>query len=153
MQKQRLLWLTITAFSILSFTGCGKDDPAPIPPKTKTELISLSPWKFQSATASGLDISANPLIVCFTDNTITFSSNLTFTINEGANICIPSTAGNFTWSFQSGETQLQLSAPLFTGGSSTFTLVTLNETNLVLSQNVIIPPGVTAIPVVFTFKH
>jgi predicted small lipoprotein YifL len=154
MRKQRLLLLTVIAFTLLSFTGCGKDDPQPAPAaKTKTELITLSPWKFQSATASGTDISAYPQLACYTDNVTTFASNLSFTINEGANICTPSTAGTFTWSFQSGETLLQLSIPIFAGGSTSFTIVSLNETNLVISQNVVIPPSPVAIPVQFTFKH
>lgn len=132
--------------------SCGKDE-TPTPTKTNTELISQSPWKFQSAIANSIDVSSASQLACFIDNIVTFSSGPTFTINEGPIICTPSTAGTFTWSFQSGETQLQLSAPLFPGGSSTFTIVTLNSTNLVISQNVTIPPSLTPILVVFTFKH
>jgi hypothetical protein len=87
-----------------------------------------------------------------THYTITFSTALTFTNSEGAVVCSASSPGG-TWSFQSSETQLVLSAPLLPGSANTFTLVSLNETNLVVSQNVVIQVGVPAIPVTFTFKH
>lgn len=154
MQKQRLLWATIMAFILLGAAGCGKDeaDNTP-PPKTNTENISASSWKFQSASAAGTDISSNPQLACFVDNVITFNSNLTGSIDESAVVCAPSTAGAFTWSFQASETMLQLSTALFPGGSNTFTIVTLNGTNLVLSQNVVIPPSLTPIAVTVTLKH
>jgi outer membrane biogenesis lipoprotein LolB len=130
--------------------GCQKDNAQP---PTKTELLSKSPWIFLSASASGTDVTNNQALACFKDNIITFAANGNFIVSEGAVICTPSTAGNFTWTFQTNETQLVLSAPLFSGGSGTFTLVLINETNLVVSQNVTIPPSTTAIPVIFTFRH
>jgi hypothetical protein len=140
------------ALVVLFTVSCKKNETSP-PPPTNTELLSQSSWTLLSATASGTDVTNNAALTCFKDNVITFAANGSFTINEGVNICSPSTAGSFTWSFQSSETQLVLSAPLIPGGSSTFTLVTLNSTNLIISQNVTIPPSPTAIPVVFTFKH
>lgn len=152
--KKLVLFTAITAgFASLLFTSCGKDDPDPAPQKTKTENISSSSWKFQSASASGTDISSNPQLACFVDNVITFNSNLTGSIDEATVICAPSTAGAFTWSFQASETMLQLSQALFPGGTSTFTIVSLNETNMVLSQNVVIPPSSSPIAVTVTFKH
>jgi hypothetical protein len=153
MQKRLLFSSILAGFAFLALTGCGKDDPDPVPQKTKTENISSSSWKFQSASASGTDISSNPQLACFVDNVITFNSNLTGNINESTVICAPSTAGAFTWSFQASETMLQLSTALFPGGSSTFTIVSLDGTNMVLSQNVVIPPSSSPIPVSVTFKH
>ena len=152
MYKSFTTSLFALALVVLFAGSCKKSDTAPLP-LTKTQLLSQSSWTFLSATASGTDVTNNAALTCFKDNIITFSSNGSFTINEGINICSPSTAGSFTWSFQASETQLVLSAPLIPGGSSTFTLVTLNGTNLIISQNVTIPPSPTAIPVVFTFKH
>lgn len=155
MKKQVYRWSAIlSVFAVLGIIGCNKDngDDTP-PPKTNTENISASSWKFQSASAAGTDISSNPQLACFVDNVITFNSSLTGNIDEATVICAPSTAGAFTWSFQASETMIQLSTALFTGGSNTFTIVTLNGTNLVLSQNVVIPPSVTAIPVTVTLKH
>ncbi len=147
-----LFFCILLILSTLSYSCSNKEaTPAPVP--TKTENLTRSPWKFQSATAGGTDISALPQLACFIDNILTFSSNLSFTISEGTTICSPSTAGNFTWRFESGETQLVLSVPLLPGGSTTFTLVSLNETNLVVSQNASIPLGSPPVLVVITFKH
>jgi len=128
--------------------ACQKDDDNPPTSKTKTELISQSTWKFSTAFAGTTDISNAPQLTCFKDNIITFSSNLTGTIDEGTNICSPTTAGSFTWNFASNETILHISTVLFTGGSNDFTLVTLTATQLVVSQNY--PPyGIITV----TFTH
>lgn len=139
MQKQLLFRIILPAFLILAFTGCGKDDPDPVPPKTKTELITSGTWRFSSATVGGTDVSSS-LQACQKDNTITFATGGSGTLDEGATKCNagdPQTSP-YTWSFQSGETQLFISATLFTGGSSTFTLVSLSETQLVLSQAIVV---------------
>jgi Lipocalin-like domain len=154
MKKLLSQWpLLITVCAVLFIAGCDKDEDNTPPPKTNTENISSASWKFQSASASGTDISSNPLLACFVDNVITFNSNLTGIIDEATVVCSPTTAGNFTWGFLASETMLQLSTALFPGGSSTFTIVTLNGTNLVLSQNVVVPPSSSPIPVTVTFRH
>lgn len=152
MKKINYSFFTVLIVLSIFFISCSNKEDTPAPAPTKTENITRSPWKFQSASASGTDISTNPLLACFIDNTITFSTALTFTNNEGTVVCSASSPAG-TWSFQSSETQLVLSAPLLPGSSSTFTIVSLNETNLVVSQNVVVAVGSPAIPVVFTFKH
>ena len=122
--------------------------------KTKTELITQSSWKLDHATAAGFgDITAQ-IPACYKDNVVAFVSNGTGTVDESTNVCSPSNAGSFTWSFQSNETMLHLSTTLFSGGSGDFTIVSLTETNLVVSQTVILPPppGVQ-VAAEFTFKH
>jgi len=153
MKKQLLSAITGMAMIVCILPSCGKDETPPAP-KTKTELITSSPWVFLSANASGIgDISNNPLLTCFKDNTITFATNATYTVTEGTVVCAPTTAGTFAWNFQNSEAELVLAAPLFPGGAGTFNLVSLTETNLVVSQNVTIPPSPTPILVTFTFKH
>jgi len=151
MKKHILLSTAIFSFLLLSVPAC-KKEKAPAP-KTKTELISSSPWVFQSASASGTDISNNAALACVKDNSLTFAAAGTGSVAEGTIVCSPTTAGNFTWSFQNTETTLSLSAGLLPGGNGTFNLVSVDATNLVISQNVTIPPSVTPILVVFTFKH
>lgn len=151
MKKHHSLILTLALAGLTSLSSCKQSDTPP--PPTKMELMTRMPWFFQSATASGTDVSSTPQLACFKDNTNTFATSGSFTITEGAIVCAPSTAGNFTWSFMTNETELNLSAPLFPGGSGTFTIVSLTTDNLVLSQNVTIPPSPTAIPVTFTFRH
>ena len=126
----------ISILSLLVFlaTSCHKTVV-----KTKAQLITQSSWKFSKATANGTDVTAN-VTACLKDNIYLFAVNGTGTINESTNVCSPSTAGTFTWSFQTNETILHLSAALFPGGSNDFTLVTLNETNLIISQVMTISP-------------
>ena len=134
--KKQFSFLFAGLFTVLFiFSSCKKDDtPAPAP-KTKTELISQGTWKFSAATVGGIDVSAF-LQTCQKDNTLLFVAAGTGTEDEGATKCNagdPQT-NSFTWNFASSETILHVSTILFTGGSSDFTLVSLTETQLVISQ-------------------
>lgn len=136
MKKQLLSVITGMAMLLCILPSCGKDETPPAP-KTKTELISTGTWRFSTATVSGIDISSS-LQACQKDNILTFVSAGTGTADEGATKCNagdPQTSP-FTWSFTSAETVLNVSAALFTGGSGTFNIVTLSETQLVLSQTI-----------------
>jgi hypothetical protein len=149
--NKHLKWLA-PLFATVILISCGKEEDPP-ETKTKTQLLTQSSWKFQSATASGTDITNNSAILCIKDDVITFSSNGTGTIVEGANICTPTTAGNFTWSFQSGETVVVMSSGLFPGGSGTFTVNSLTETTLTISQNVTITGFPAPVPVTAVYVH
>jgi hypothetical protein len=141
----------ICAFIMLTFIfgNCNKNDT---PPPTKTELITKASWKFRSANADGIgDVSGN-IPDCYKDNINVFNSNGTGSVDEAVTICSPSSAGPFTWSFQSAETQLFISTVLFPGGSQTFTLVSLTDTELKISQTVT-PPLSTPLLITFTFNH
>ena len=150
----KLILATVLCFTTLFFTNCDKNDDPPAPPTpTKTELITKSSWKFSSAKAGGIDVTAQ-IPACFKDNTITFvASGGTGTISEGAIACSPAAPATFTWSFQSSETQLNLNTPLITGGSGLFTIVKLDALNLVVSQNMTIPPAPGPVNVELTFIH
>ncbi|MDP4261080.1 MAG: hypothetical protein Q8941_01000 [Bacteroidota bacterium] len=150
MRKQLLL---APAFLVIAFavvTGCGKDKTS-APAKTKTDLLCQSSWKFDHATAGGVDISSS-INACLKDNIATFSSNKNVVLDEGTNVCSTSYAGTYTWDLQSSETILHISGIIFPGGSNDFTLVSLTETNLVVSQVMTISPfPPTTVEV--TFKH
>ena len=149
----KLILALVFCFTALFFTNCDKnDDPPTPPPPTKTELITKSSWKFSSAKAGGIDVTAQ-IPACFKDNTITFVSTGTGTISEGAVACSPAAPATFTWSFQSSETQINLNTPLITGGSGLFTIVKLDAVNLVVSQNMTIPPAPGPVNVELTFIH
>jgi len=148
---------SLTGWSLLSLTiimlSCSKDGDDNTPaPKTKTQLITQSTWRFSAATVGGADVSAF-LQACQKDNILTFASIGTGTVDEGPLKCNagdPQTSP-FTWNFLSNETQLFISTTLFTGGSSTFNIVTLSETQLIVSQNITVS-GTTQNAVV-TFVH
>jgi hypothetical protein len=142
------LALCVALISIL-FVACKKSSSHP---KTNTDFLTQSSWKFDNAKVGGSDVSAF-LQTCQTDNVLTFSSNGTGVLDEGATKCNstdPQT-NPFDWSFASNETVLHVSTVLFTGGSSDFTIVTLNDSQLVLSQNIMVS-GSSQTAVV-TFKH
>src|SRR6266540_6292224 len=96
----------------LSLAACEKSSTSA---KTKTELITQSSWKFDNASAAGFGDISSFIPDCFKDNTIVFVSGGTGSISEEANICSPSSAGNFTWEFQNNETVLHLSTALIAG--------------------------------------
>lgn len=149
---KRYSWpLVLFAFAtLIIFISCDPDEPqAP----TQTELLASGTWKFQSATYAGIDISTQPQIACFVDNTLTFTASNAYTVTEGTVICAPSTAGNGTWAFKPVDS-LQFSTSLVPGVSAgSFKLVSLTAANLVLGQSVAIAPSPTAQPLVITFKH
>lgn len=154
MKKQIGFLLVLIAANFFIFSSCNKSDYNPPAPKTKTELIMQGSWKFKSATASGTDISnqAPPFDACRKDNILTFTSVSAGNVNEGLTSCSPPEATTFTWSFTNNETVLHISAVLFPGGMNDFTLVSLTETELVVSQ-FYTPPLGPSILVVITFQH
>lgn len=149
MQKQ-LLPLLLSAIMIAGATGCQKESTAP---KTKTQLLTQASWKFSTASASGTDITNNAAIACIKDDVITFTTSNTGTITEGTVICSPTTAGSFTWNFVSSETQLQMSSGIYPSGNGLFTITALTETSLTITQDVVIPPSSSPIPVSATYIH
>lgn len=136
MYKKSSYLFAILFISVLAFTNCSKKGNT-TPAKTKTELITTSTWKFSSATVGGVNVSGE-LEDCQKDNIYTFVATGAGIADEGLTKCDAGDAqtGNFTWNFQSGETLLVLSTTLFTGGSNTFTIVTLSSSQLTISQEV-----------------
>lgn len=149
--KKQFLALSVTILLLAPiFTNCKKSSTTP--GKTKTEMISQSSWKFDNAKVGGSDVSAL-LQTCQKDNILVFVSTGTGTVDEGTTKCNSGDQQTtpFTWNFQSNETILHVSTIFFTGGSSDFTIVSLSETQFVLSQNITVS-GTTQNAVV-TLKH
>ena len=138
--KKRLISLTSLVILVILHISCSKEGNTPPAAKTKTDLITKASWKFEKATAGVAGDISSAIKPCLKDNTITFATNKTGSISESADVCSPSYANNFTWEFQVNETILHLSTPVFPGGSNDFTLVSLTETNLVLSQVMTVAP-------------
>jgi len=120
--------------------------------KTKTEVITQSTWKFDNAKVGGIDVSGF-LDACDKDNTVLFASDKSGVADEGLTKCAdadPQTVA-FTWEFQSNETVIAASAPLFPGGNGNFTIMTLTESQLIVSQDIDVS-GTTQHAVI-TLKH
>jgi hypothetical protein len=147
MKKQFASLFVVLALAV-SIISCKKDsDPEP----TRTDHITASSWKFEKATSGGIDVSSQ-VPACFKDNIIVFQAGGNGTMAEGADICAPPAPPTFTWSFQNNEAVLRFSSALLPGGSGDFNIVTLNATNLVISQDMNFPPFGN-VNVVITFKH
>jgi Lipocalin-like domain len=156
-----LSFLTLLSAALI-LGSCQKDDSPTVANKTKTELITSAAWKYNDAKIdtdnNGTGDAALPaglVEACTTDNTITFVNNGTGTINEGATKCAstdPQTI-SFTWSFTSNETVINFSSAVFAGFSGDFKIISLTETELVLSKQLTIPPIPLPITVVVSFKH
>lgn len=152
MQKQFPLFTIVFIAAIFTLSSCQEDDNLPVI-KTKTQLITQGAWRFDKAFQGTFDVSAQ-VPICYKDNVVSFTSGTAGTVNNPV-VCTPTdtTPATFTWSFQSSETVLSLNAALFPGGSNTFNIVTISETSLVISQDVIIPPATTSTNVIFHYKH
>jgi hypothetical protein len=151
MKKVLLSVLSLAILSVV-FVACNKDDDNNNTQKTKTQLITQTSWKLSTVNAAGFGDVTAQIPACYKDNIYTFASNGSGNVNESTTVCTPSTAGAFTWSFLNNETTLHISTTLFQGGSSDFSLVTLNETNLAISQVMTIAP-LPSTTVTFTFIH
>lgn len=145
MQKRIILLSALFSFFFLLNSSCSKNDDPALPAKTKTELITSGSWKYDKIDPA----IAETYIACFKDNITTFTTDGKGTCPDSGVQCNPVT-GNFNWNFTDGETKLHLDATLIPSGSGDFTIVTLNETNLVLSQNITSPLPIT---ITITLKH
>ena len=144
----KLILAIVLCFTALFFTNCDKSDN---PPPSNTDYITKSSWKFSSAKAGGTDVTGQ-VPACFKDNTMLFVANGTGTINESTNVCTPATPSSFTWVFQNNGTEINMSIPIVSGGSTVFTIVSLNDVSMVVSQTMTIAPFPATL-VELTFTH
>jgi len=151
MTMKKIILKTIAVIILFSslFVACKKSSHV----KTRTELLTQNTWKFSSATVNGMDASSN-LQACQKDNVYTFISAGTGNEDEGPSKCNsgdPQTIP-FTWNFTTNETVLHVSTSFFSGASNDFTIMTLSETQLVVTIPYTPPAGPT-LNLVVTFVH
>jgi len=147
------------AGSVLLLAGCSKNST---PAKTKSDYLATSVWKY---SAAGIDLDGNGTIdqaapaglvqACLTDNTITFKSDKTGTIDEGPTKCDPATAqvSPFTWALSNNDTQLTLSTPILTGFGNDAKVIELSDTKFVLTKTLTISGVPIPVPVVVILVH
>jgi len=131
---------------VVMITACSEKENTP--ETSNTDLITAGEWKYENAGMDAnrdgnidLSISAQ-LQPCQTDNTLTFSSNGTGMISEGATKCDPNApqTSPITWSFANNEGTLNLSGGGIIGVSGQFKIVTLDRTTLKLSKDTTVSP-------------
>lgn len=155
---KKIVSYLFTAMAVaLVFAACKKDKGEEEPGETKTQLLTKSTWKFDKATASGMGDVSSEIDECITDNLLTFTSTVenagAGVIDEGDTKCSESNPQTiiFTWTLENSGNTLISSEPFFTDGSTEFTVITLNATSLVVSQEMTFGPLTTTVTV--HFKH
>ena len=134
MEKVNYFILFLLSANFFIFNSLSKNDSSNPSVKTKTELLTQNSWSLTSATAAGGFSVRNYLLDCQKDNVYTFHTDGTGSADENALKCNtgdPQTNA-FTWNFQSNETILFISTPLYTFKSSQY--ISISETQAVVNQ-------------------
>ena len=147
----------------LCFGACGKDNDDDDKEKTNTEKITLSAWKYDKAEADtdkngAADTPIPPGFIeaCETNNTITFKTDNTGIIDEGATKCDPSDpqTATFTWAFKTNETIISCPTAIVTGVDGDVVVKSITETALVLQKEISAAPFFPGtINIILTLKH
>lgn len=125
-----LIFLFFSAFMGVS---CKKDKTEDEKELTKKELLA-NKWKVSDIQdASGTSYIGYPIdqIQCLKDNTFTLRADNSYTIDEGAVVCDPSTAESGTWSLTNSDTKIEFTRT--TDDPLVVTLITVNATTLKIS--------------------
>lgn len=148
--KLRILIICLTTITVMN--SCKKDAPAAsssTTTDTKTALLCGKNWMMTAFTVNpGIDYYGTGTLLtnlygtlqpCEANNLINFSTNNSYTIDEGATKCTAGASQTFetgTWAFNSDKTHLLMTET----GSSTaddYTIVSLTETSAQLTQTVV----------------
>lgn len=121
---------------MVCFAGCSKSNSSS---KSNADLIKASAWKYDTA---GLDANNDgnidaplpdgTILDCQKDNTLTFTTDSTGIVDEGAtkcNVAAPQTIP-FTWSFNTDQTVINLPDSLFGGLGGAVNIKSLTATQL-----------------------
>ena len=135
----KLILFAVIFFTSVLTTSCNKNDsPAP----TNTDYIIKATWKFDKAMSGGSDVSGF-VNSCYKDNIMTFQANGNGIFDEGATKCNsgdPQTI-NYTWNFTNNGAILNITGNVVAGQSGSFSVITLNDTQLVLQTTISTPSG------------
>ena len=142
MMKQAALYSAMLIMC-LSLLSCSKEDGKKEEANSSVKMLTSGTWKFSSAGpdlnydgVKDQELPAGYLSGCETDNTITFKSDLSGVIDEGATRCqttSPQTVP-FTWSLKNDDKDLTISTPLFAGINGDVKIIELTETKLTISK-------------------
>lgn len=127
--------LLLTFIFALAFTSCKKDKAKENEP-TKKELLS-NKWKVSDVkNADGASIIDYPIpqIVCLKDNLFTLKADDSYSIDEGATVCDPSTAGIGTWSLTDNDTKIRFTPT--TGDPLIFDFIEVTAANLKIAYTI-----------------
>ncbi|MEJ7768819.1 MAG: lipocalin family protein [Chitinophagaceae bacterium] len=152
--------VNMVVLGCLCLAACSKSGSSK--EKTKTELISSTSWKFSQAgidpdNNGTIDIPAPAALIepCVTDNKVTFKSDKSGTVDEGAikcNAADPQTS-TFTWSLSSNESMITFSGAVIAGIGGEAKIVEITDSRFVLSKSLPITGYPLPIPIVVVLVH
>lgn len=148
----------ILFLSFLCLTACSKSGSK----KSKTELISSTTWKFSQAGLDNngdgtIDVAAPSSLVeaCLTDNIVTFKSDKTGVVDEGATKCAstdPQTSA-FTWVLSADESTITFSGALVAGIGGDAKIIEVSDSRFVLSKSLTVTGFPIPLPVIVVLVH
>ena len=151
----------LSIFSFVFFSCVKDDSSSPATTTSNTTILTQQSWKFNNA---GLDPNKDGTIdqdissqvtACLKDNSVSFASNGSGTVDEGATKCNPTTDPQtvpFTWSFASNETLININGNAIAGKGGQYKIVALTSTQFSLSKDTTVPI-IGATTFVVNLKH
>ena len=160
MKKTSIATVATIAAAVCSlvFTQCKKNDDN----NSKSKLLVSAAWKYKEG---GLDldnngsgetpIPAGTLQACDLDNTLTFKTDTSGVLDEGATKCDVSypQSTTFKYSFNSSTNILNFSTAIFAGISGDTKVLDLSATQLRVSKAVTLTGSPIPLTVVVTLVH
>jgi hypothetical protein len=136
---KKIFFLSLT-LSVAFIYSCKDDSKTDTPvAKTKTQLLSASPWKLVAATVDpAIDVGGTQVTdwysqmdACDKDDLTKYETNKTGVYDEGATKCDPSDPQStpFAWTFDLSETKI-------TVDGESYDIVQLDATTLKMSNTV-----------------
>lgn len=160
MKKVVFLSCFVSALFIMS---CKKDSDDNGGPSEKMKLITSAAWKYDIAKiditgdeVGDQDLPPGLLEDCDKDNTLTFNTDSTGVVNNGATKCDAADpqSVDFTWEFKDNETVISIPENVFGDLSGDAKIKTLTASKLTLVKEVQITTPITAtVNVVIDLKH
>lgn len=144
----------ITAVLVLSvlFVSCKKKEKEP----TKEELLTNGKWKLTAASAAGgiFDL-MKELKECQKDNTFTFNTNKSITVDEGGSKCSDTAKQTVTdgiWSLSNNDTKMTISSDKILSGFGALTgdVLKIEATTFQIKKDTIVGGFATSAIVTFT---
>jgi len=144
----------IAALLILSvlFVSCKKKEKEP----TKEELLTNGKWKLTGASAAGglYDLMTS-FKECQKDNTFTFNTNKSITVDEGATKCndtAKQTITDGTWALSNNDTKMTISGDKITAGFGNLTgdVLKIEATTFQIKKDTTVGGFATSAIVTFT---
>jgi hypothetical protein len=159
---KKVIFLSSVAMALFTI-GCSKDNDGKDGTSERMQLITSAAWKYDNAKIDydkngtpDMDLPPGLLEDCDKDNIITFKSDGTGTIDEGATKCDVGNpqSVNITWEFKDDAKVINIPQNIFGNISGDAQIKTLTAAKLTLVKEVHVDDPVPAdVHVILDLKH